>query len=1700
MLKNKILEKLLAIILIFTLTFANFAFVSKAYASSLAETLFGSKSETGHENIRFEAYFGTEENEESSVISDVNNQELSIGMKLNVLENGYLKDAKIAIVESEEGNGLNFELGEKEELDLYVQGIEENVISLQQINSSENDVNFVMPIQYKNETYVAEEKLSKDFLVVFSGIYVDNDGEEIEVSKEEKLNLSWKDTREVRVETSVEKYIDFGGGIILQTLVKVDNAVENNSLPVKESEIVITAPNIEGAYPNNVYVVANSTLGTNGQSVGEVEFSEDNWEYNQEENKVVIKVNNEKELVKVNEFEDEYLQDAEKEIIEEERLFNGSGIDEYLITYTFMDAEIQSEEITLNSDIEAKLTTVSGVETEENINIVTNNDENNNYEYLLTGKIGDIVSLNIENETEEVSKAYTYVNYNNNEKYETEFTTETLINVSYPEIVEKLNVVDVENVYTDKDGNKHENNDIYYKQISLSKENFESILGEDGEIKVSDLEGNVLNTINKETKVDEEGNIVIVFTEKYSKLSFETSKPIGEGNLVIKNLKAMSNTSLDKTTFANIADVTTKVAIRADYDYVEESVEVGSAEATTKLVDTTTKATLVMDRETLSTLENNENVELRIELNNAVESSDVYGNSVFEIGLPESIENFEITNTSLLYAEGLEIISTELVDGKIIVTVGGVQEGINSGVLTNGTNIVINANIKVNLFTPAKTETMTLKVTNSEATNYANEGTAELFVNYSAPTGLVAVNSISNYNVDGKTVTSVRQGEKEDLIDIYSEVKAPTMEIIVMNNNENTVSNFAILGRTPFAGVKDIVTGDDLGTTTNTKLLGGLVADTRNQAEFTVYYSENGEATKDLEDSNNGWTLEPASFENIKSYLIVPVDSNYEMKESEILRFTYQFEIPGNLPHNEDFYGTFTTYYTNNSEIAVTDETSSPDKVGLTTGDGPELSLVLSGNREAVREQEEFNVNIIVTNVGEDKAENIDVTFPIPESTNYISNEIVKGNATINIEGNNLKILAAELEKDTEIEVSVELKVKELSTAQKGNTTIKPVATISAKDLGTVLTSEGKEIKVTESEFEVTQYNTLDIETVADVYEVGEEVSFRIYARNLTANTMKNVVITEVLPGELTFVSAAHIGYEADGRTPKNIGDGIYDESTRTVTWNVGDIERYANAEVTLTVKTNNIDENLTIRSVKTVAKVTAEGTDTYESNEMVTRIGRPVLVVNQTTENPDTYIKEGDKINYIFTIRNEGKARAEHVKVTDIIPEGIIVQKINYSIDGIMGTKKVNSSKQAEITSNIDAGEELIVNVTAVAASLDGVQEKTVTNYATVSAVNVPEIQSNGITHIVELSEKNAQQFDDSVSTSVTTSETLKTNVSKTYKVSGTAWLDSNENGMRDEGESILPGISVKLVNSESGLIIKTVTTDSTGNYTFAGVENGNYLVIFDYDTVKYTVTAYKKDGVGDHVNSDAVTTKLEQDGKTRNGAITDVIVVSNGSVSGIDIGFVLADTFDLALEKTITKLTVQSVKGTTKDTYENVKLAKTEIAAKYVSGATVYVEYEMKVTNKGDVAGYAKKIIDYLPEGMTFNSSLEANSSWYTGADGNIYSTALADTELAPGQTATVKLVLTKQMTEENVGIVNNLAEIYDDYNIYGISDTNSTPANRAQGENDLGAADAVISVKTGEVFIHISVIITSMLLGSILVFIVYTKVVLSKRKGGV
>ena len=620
------------------------------------------------------------------------------------------------------------------------------------------------------------------------------------------------------------------------------------------------------------------------------------------------------------------------------------------------------------------------------------------------------------------------------------------------------------------------------------------------------------------------------------------------------------------------------------------------------------------------------------------------------------------------------------------------------------------------------------------------------------------------------------------------------------------------------------------------------------------------------------------------------------------------------------------------------------------------------------------------------------------------------------------------------------------------------------------------------------------------IYRENDQYYFKVQLENLTSEARNNVILKTQLPDSFTFVEAYTVGYEADGITENKIDNAVYDEQARTITWKLDKISEYGANQFNLIVKANELPEGTTQKDASVKFEATADGTDTYTSNEVVCTIAKPSLVVSQKTLTTNTYVKEGETIEYVFNVKNEGIVAAEKLVLNDQIPDGLIVKNIDYVSNGVHATKTVSEKDSVEINTVIMPGQELTVNVKALAVDLNGMQEKTVTNAATVSAQNVDTVKTNSITHIVEATDK-SELYDTAGETANTATSQLhssNSNLSKTYKLTGIAWLDENGNGKRDDDKPKMSNITARLVNSDTGTIIKTATTDSRGEYSFSGISNGNYLVIFDYDTVKYTVTSYRQAGVETNVNSDAITTKIEQDGKQRNGAVTDVISIQDLSVSNVDIGFVLADTFDLKLDKSVTKITAQNKVGTSKSEFDKTKLAKKDIAGKYIASTTVYIEYNISVSKVGDVAGYAKKIVDYIPEGMTFNSSL--NKDWYTGTDGNLYTSSLADVELKPGETKELKLVLTKQMTEENTGVVNNNAEIYEDFNIYGISDTNSTPANGVQSENDMSSADAILTIKTGESLIYVSVIITSAILGAIVIFISYNKIVVSKRKRGV
>ena len=134
--------------------------------------------------------------------------------------------------------------------------------------------------------------------------------------------------------------------------------------------------------------------------------------------------------------------------------------------------------------------------------------------------------------------------------------------------------------------------------------------------------------------------------------------------------------------------------------------------------------------------------------------------------------------------------------------------------------------------------------------------------------------------------------------------------------------------------------------------------------------------------------------------------------------------------------------------------------------------------------------------------------------------------------------------------------------------------------------------------------------------------------------------------------------------------------------------------------------------------------------------------------------------------------------------------------------------------------------------------------------------------------------------------------------------------------------------------------------------------------------------------------------------------------------------------------------------------------------------------MTNEGAVEGYVKKIADYIPTGLKFNAEL--NRDWYSSQNGMLLNSSLANTKIAPGESKEVTLLLTMKVSEDNLGIINNSAEIYEAYNDLGLEDIDSTPGNKASNEDDMSSADVLITIRTGKtiMFIGITTVIVAII----------------------
>ncbi|MBQ9297503.1 MAG: Cys-Gln thioester bond-forming surface protein [Clostridia bacterium] len=294
----------------------------------------------------------------------------------------------------------------------------------------------------------------------------------------------------------------------------------------------------------------------------------------------------------------------------------------------------------------------------------------------------------------------------------------------------------------------------------------------------------------------------------------------------------------------------------------------------------------------------------------------------------------------------------------------------------------------------------------------------------------------------------------------------------------------------------------------------------------------------------------------------------------------------------------------------------------------------------------------------------------------------------------------------------------------------------------------------------------------------------------------------------------------------------------------------------------------------------------------------------------------------------------------------------------------------------------------------------------------------------------------------------------------------------------------------SEDG---KTITTDY-----LSSANESNLIKAFQNNTLVYKDVKVAFKVTEENIPSDRVLVNIAEIAKDKNdyNAPDKDSVPNNDNEmykeDDRDYDQVKVQYFDLALLKWVNKVIVtEDGKTTERDTghtgLENPEpIVKVDLDKKKLSKTTVKFEYTIKITNEGQIAGYAKEISDYIPEGLEFVAS--DNPTW-TQVDGKVTTKALEKTLLQPGESATVKILLTWKNNANNLGTKINIAEISEDYNDYGSKDIDSTPNNKVNGEDDIDDAPVMLSLKTGQDRIYY------VLIGTILITIIGGVMIIKK-----
>ena len=783
-----------------------------------------------------------------------------------------------------------------------------------------------------------------DNLVIFTATYVDGNGLEIPLRKEITLTVDWYGKLNTKIDNTFQVRNDEDKTITNQEAsfrFEINTVETNKELLLSNNTVEADIPDMNGYEPTLVTVTNSNIDFTYDQTTRKLTIIR-NSAVDNAGNIVTGISNSNNYIVKVTYPKEAY------------ELYNGNEFElqvpvrEYYLGYNNPGIEFDNPEM---SNI-----------AEETVRIIY--DHVTNYQDTAQVMIGKFVGKPYSDYV--VSKLkpmriYTGVsNLETDDNYEVKWVYHRGSNEEFDGIITLRESITGELSVADEfvSDTQTESMEDFYNNIGIYFNNLEDILPEDGIINVYDEElETLLLSIDKTNFKTYVKSNPYYFSIPVKHIRVEVSDINLQRTLEVVSIKQINDRALTEAyreeDLRAIHTIKTYMAAKIGDRLVEETENHALYELPKS------NATISLSNNLLTTQGSDEEIVMTINAEYNPMNSDIgWSDGIFAIKLPDEITRTDITKVESK-TTGASILTYEYLEkegGKFIKVY---TDTLNPMAYTIEVSAILTPDPRVDDVDTA----IELYAYNKNGVSYYfeapdsfdinNDGNHEQGINLTSanihimsPNSLIGSQTISNFDDQNTVVTSPNVVDIPKGKDGEAE-KTATISETITNKYLGNVSDIVLLGKIPFEGNKEVLKGEDLGSTFTVKMKeGGISLPPTLEGFAKVYYTENETPSRIIDEVSNGWVTKEnvSDWTKVRSFLI---DLGTTVLSPDVsYTFTYDISIPNDAEYNDVAYSTFTSYFALNTDQGLYRTQNSSAKIGLHVSD--KFSLVLTKVQEGL--------------------------------------------------------------------------------------------------------------------------------------------------------------------------------------------------------------------------------------------------------------------------------------------------------------------------------------------------------------------------------------------------------------------------------------------------------------------------------------------------------------------------------------------------------------------------------------------------------------------------------------------------------------------------------------------------------------------------------------------------------------------------------